>query len=386
MIGIFINSLTSGGAEKIVLTLLEKFRQKNQQTKLLFIEKEQFYEIPPGVNTVYLTQYESLDKGVLKMPYVFICAIRLKKQIKQKQIPIIQSHLLRAAFINVLAKMLGSRHHAQIVIHSRINFAHRPYPYRVFAKWVYRQILHRADSVISICETMKQDLDEYLKLKTHARHWCIYNPHNLAEIEYKAALQATDFIFNDKKKYLVSVGRIVEGKRLDDIIQAFVRVQKDIPNLELLFIGEGHLESELRELTKELGCADTVHFLGYQTNPYPYIAQADIFVLASEWEGLPNIIIESLICKTAVISSDCISGPREILHPSSDLHFKLENQIEQGQYGVLYPVGAVGLLSDAITLLLQNEALRTKYVELGVARTKDFAAEKAVSRYLASFE
>lgn len=384
MISVFINSLTSGGAEKVVLTLLERFRVSGESLELVLIEKEQFYELPDQIPTKYLTDYETIENGFLKMSYLFVCAFRLKKLMTAPG-QIVQSHLLRASFINVIAKLLGSKHHAQIVVHSRINFEQKPFYYRAIAKRIYTFIFQRADSVISICQTMKQELDHYLDLGKHPAHLAIYNPHNLQDIEQKAQEATLNFQFEPHKKYIVSVGRIVKGKRLDDLIKAYQLIETKHPETELIFIGDGDQRTLLEKQGEQFQLQHKIHFLGYQKNPFAYIAQSDILVLSSEWEGLPNILIEAMACGTAVISSDCISGPREILHPKSNLQTQLKNQIEHGEYGLLYPVGAVERLAEALELLLEDEALVSSFVQKGYDRSKDFDQTKIAAQYLESW-
>ena len=384
MISVFINSLTSGGAEKVVLTLLERFRHSGNKLELVLIEKQRFYDLPSGISSVFLTKYESLEKGFLKIPYLFVCAYRLKKSIENPK-QIVQSHLLRASFINVIAKVFGSKHHAQIVVHSRINFDHKPIFIRLISKWIYRQVFKRADSIISICEVMKNELDTYLQLKDHPMHRTIYNPHNLREIQEKAKMETPDFHFSKDKKYIISVGRLVPGKRIDDLISALSKIQIQAPEVELLIVGDGNLRADLEQQAQSLSLGQKVHFLGFQKNPFAYIAQSDVMVLSSEWEGLPNILIESMACGTAVISADCISGPREIIHPESNISRQLTNKIEYGQYGILYPVGAVELLAKALYDLLTDKTLLDNYVQEGFVRAKDFDQIKIAEQYLLSF-
>lgn len=385
MISVFINSLTSGGAEKVVLTLIDRFRYSGRALELVLIEKEQFYEIPENVQANFLTNYESLEKGFLKIPYLFVCAYRLKKTIRQPG-QLVQSHLLRASFINVIAKLLWAKHHAQIVVHSRISFEHRPAYYRVPARWIYKQIFKRADSIVSICEVMKRDLDDYLDLEKHPLHRTIYNPHNLEEIRKKSEEQVTAFSFSKEKKYIISVGRIVKGKRSKDLITAFSRIENSKTDTELILLGDGDLRPSLAQYVHDLALDHCVHFLGFQQNPFAYIAKADLLVLSSEWEGLPNILIEAMACGTTVLSADCISGPREIIHPESDLGLQLSDQLEYGRYGVLYPVGSIGLLGEALAHLLIDDQLRASYVKKGLERAKDFDQSKIAKQYLALFE
>jgi N-acetylgalactosamine-N,N'-diacetylbacillosaminyl-diphospho-undecaprenol 4-alpha-N-acetylgalactosaminyltransferase len=172
-------------------------------------------------------------------------------------------------------------------------------------------------------------------------------------------------------------------KRLGDVIQAFSKLENN--NAELIFVGNGEQENHLKEMTKQLGLENRIHFLGYQTNPYQYLSRADYFVSASETEGLPNTLIESMICGTPVISSDCVSGPREILHPESDLTISLKDKMEHGSHGILYPVGAVELLADAMKLLLEDEALCNKFIQRGYSRIEEFEAMNIAQKYIDTF-
>ena len=383
MISIFINSFTSGGAEKVVLTLLQGFQKRQLDLDLVIIEKKHFYELPEQVESTYLTQFDSLEKGPLKIPYLFIFAPKLKNHVEKHNIQIVQSHLPRAIFINAFAKMLGSKHYAQAIIHAHINFDEMPWVYRKLIKWIYRKVLFQMDSVISICDVMKNELDEYLGLKNHPNHLRIYNPHNLAEIRRMSKETPTDFVFSDEKKYIISIGRWACLKKLDNIIQAFSQLKKD--NVELIFLGNGEEEMPLKKMTKELNLESVVHFLGYRDNPYQYLSRADIFILASNREGLPNILIESMICGTPAISSDCISGPREVLHPTSDLNISLEGKIEIGTHGILYPVGKIELLTEAINLLLENEGLCNEFIKKGFERSEEFDDLNISQKYIESF-
>ncbi|MEO1624196.1 MAG: glycosyltransferase [Bacteroidota bacterium] len=385
MIQLFINSMTSGGAEKVVLTLLEQFQQAEQSVELCCIEREQFYDIPKDIPVHYLSEHESLAHSWWKIPHLFICAWKLKQWTDAHQVPIVQSHLLRATFINAIAKRMGARYRAQVVLHSRINFDHRPWWHRQMAKWLYRKALQEADSVVSICQSMKLELDEYLQLKDHPDHQAIYNPHPLDSIRQKAAAQIGSFSFQSNTDYIVSVGRLVKGKRLDDLLRAFHHLRGSNPrDIALLIIGEGDQQETLEALADELGIRENVHFLGYQQNPFAYIARSQVLVLSSEWEGLPNVLIEALACETAVISSDCISGPREILHPQSDLQKQLVDEWEKGPYGWLYPVGRWELLADCLAQLLADSSSRQALEINGVKRAQDFAAERIAQQYLSS--
>jgi len=377
--------MASGGAEKVVLTLIEQFHKYEENLELVCIERQQTYEIPDHTSQHYLTNYDDLQNAVLKFPSIIWCAARLKKRIRNQKVAVVQSHLFRASFINVIAKMMGANHHAQIIVHSRINFDHQPKLVQAFSKWVYRQIFKRADSIVSICQVMKNEMDQYLGIADHQNHRVIYNPHSLSKIEALTTEEPSCFVFSPTKKYLVAVGRMVELKRYQDIIQALSIVRKDFKNVELIFVGDGVEKASLMQEAKTNHLEAYVHFLGYQSNPYTYLAKADIMVLSSRTEGLPNAIIESLACGTPVVASDCISGPREILNPKSDLSIRLENGVEEGDFGLLYPVGKVEDLAKAITIFLHDDEKFNTYQEKALKRANDFDAERIGKMYLNSF-
>ena len=382
---ILINSLTSGGAEKVVLTLLNRFKKTGEPMNLICLEHKQYYDIPKGVKVSYLTRFQLFTETYYKFIILFACAFRLRKYIVKNKITLVQSHLLSSSFVNIICKILGSNHHAQIIIHSRINFEHLAWPIRKLKKQLYRWFFLKADSIVSISAVMKNELDDYLQLHTHSQHIVINNPHELKEIELMGKEEVQDFQFSDEKLYLISAGRLAKGKRLEVLFKALQILNKEYNNIELLILGDGPEENSYKELVKELKIKQSVHFLGHQTNPYSYIAKSDVFVLCSEWEGLPNIIIESLICGTAVISSDCISGPREILSPDSDLSVIVKDEIERAAFGLLYPVGSVDLLTKALRQLLDSSELRNHYVKKGLERATDFDADRITKSYMKTF-
>jgi glycosyltransferase involved in cell wall biosynthesis len=385
MISIFINSLTSGGAEKVVLTLHDRFKSTGHEVELVFIEKERYYDLPKGTPVKYLSKKDTFENNWLGIPYIFIGAIRLRRYTRKKKNVIIQSHLPRANFTNVLARLLGSKHFAQIVIHSRMNFDHQPFWKRIISKWIYRQVFMQADSVISICDVMKKEMDTYLGLEKHTNHQRIYNPHQLDEIRQKSAEPIKSFNFSPDKKYIIWAGRFVARKRVGDLLKAFKIVRKSVPKVELLLLGIGEEKEAMEKLTNKFELTTVVHFLDFQPNPFAFISKSDLMVICSSMEGLPNIIIESLACGTPVISSDCISGPREILHPNSNLGQLLKDKNELGDFGILHPVGRADLLAEAILKMLTDETLRTNYINRGYVRAADFESEKIGEIYLNTF-
>jgi glycosyltransferase involved in cell wall biosynthesis len=135
----------------------------------------------------------------------------------------------------------------------------------------------------------------------------------------------------------------------------------------LIILGRGDKKEELKNLARNLNIDEYVTFLGFQSNPYGLVARSNLFVLSSLWEGFPNALIEAMACRIPVISTDCSSGPKEI--------------ITSGVNGLLVPVGDVDILADAILKVLTDKELSNKIAKNGRKRVMDFEAKKVVREY-----
>ncbi len=383
MIAVLVNSLIGGGAERVALNLSIGFTEKGVKSVVICLEKENNYPIPEGVEVVYLTSFEKITNPILKLPWVLISAYRLMQYVRSHKVELVQSHLVRSNMVNILAKWMGGSHKAQIVSHLPLMFGDDPFFIRPFNRWFSSWYYRKADQVVAISEQMRKVETEEMGLaKYQIDHQVIHNPHDLATIQKLAKEEPDGFTFDPEKFYLISAGRLRKHKRVDDLIQALAILRETHLKVELLILGKGDQEGNLKALSKELGQEEAVHFLGYKSNPFALIAHADVFVLGSESEGLPNIIIEALASGTPVISTDCISGPREILSPETDFRIQLTENLEYAPYGVLYPVGKARLLVKAVQQVLEDEGLREEYRQAGYARIKDFDRSVICTRYL----
>ncbi len=164
-------------------------------------------------------------------------------------------------------------------------------------------------------------------------------------------------------------------------------MKQDIVDAKLLIIGQGSLEEKLKELTKILGVENDVKFIGYTPNPFSYIRRSTLFVFPSLYEGFPNALCEAMACGVPVISSDCKSGPREILCSNGDYYHEA-NEIEYADYGILVPViknnvdmddirlsSDEELLATAIKEMLSDDGLWKKYSEKALERVGDFSVK-----------
>jgi glycosyltransferase involved in cell wall biosynthesis len=135
----------------------------------------------------------------------------------------------------------------------------------------------------------------------------------------------------------------------------------------LVLIGEGEEAESLTSLARELGVHTDVEFLGFQHNPYKYMARADVFALPSLWEGFGRVLVEAMACGVPVIATRCPSGPEEI--------------VCDGASGLLVPPGDADALADAVLRVLTRPDLAHRLAQAGRRRAEDFRAETAVALY-----
>jgi len=375
-ITLLINSLTSGGAEKVLSVLITELVRQNHKVTLLSIENKNFYTIPDEVERVYLSSLKTDDSAIKKLLYLPLLAWRLKKYIKENGVTLIQSHMYRANYINILAKIFGSKHTVQVVEVTNINSFKVPLLTKKInlklIEWLYPHI----DLIVFLAERMKVDFFQHLPLEKPSV--VINNPYDIEKIERLCGEEVDNFSFEDEKRYLVTVGRLDKQKNQQGIIEILNELDSDV---ELLVVGDGTSKEHLESRIDALNLKGRVHLLGNQSNPFKYIRHSDMFILNSREEGFPNVLVEAMLCGTAVISTDCISGPREILAPKSDILFQLKEGYEEAENGLLIPVDNSESLVQAINRLLSDPLLKEEYESKAKEDAKNYSLENIIKKY-----
>lgn len=149
-----------------------------------------------------------------------------------------------------------------------------------------------------------------------------------------------------RQPYMLAVERLAESQKdLTTLLHAYSILRKDFHHEEQLFlIGKGHSENQLRQTAIELGIADSVVFLGFQSNPYPWMKHAKLLAHSAKFEGLPTVLIEGLMLDKLMVATDCPTGPREIL--------------DEGRAGILVPVGNAQAMAEAIHKALTDPSVQ----------------------------
>jgi glycosyltransferase involved in cell wall biosynthesis len=217
---------------------------------------------------------------------------------------------------------------------------------KILKKWAYKN----ADQLIAISEGVARDMLANFSaspLKTRV----IYNPTVNAELFTKKVDSLDDKSYRPDTTNFVAVGRLVYQKDHGTLLRAFREVVNR-RSAHLTIIGDGEDRARLEKLVIDLKLGPYTTFLGAVKNAYPHIKTADIFVLSPRYEGLGNVFIEALALGTPVISTDCPSGPREILL--------------DGEAGILTPVGDHSALAEAMMVYIDDEELRNKHLKFGL--------------------
>jgi N-acetylgalactosamine-N,N'-diacetylbacillosaminyl-diphospho-undecaprenol 4-alpha-N-acetylgalactosaminyltransferase len=380
---LLVNSLQSGGAEKIVISIAVYYRSIGFDCVIVLLENSLFYEIPENIEVISLTKYKSDIYNSYKFFLLPFLAFSLKRILIKNNISYVQSHTYRANYVNILCKVFGSKHVTHIVNHGIISLYESLGILGAINLKLIRSLYPKSDKIVVLSKGMSLDLKKYVKVND-SKISIINNPYDINKIVELSleGIEKNEFNINKNKKYITSVGSLIPLKRNSDLILAFKDFQINNPDFELLFIGDGSEKDNLIDLAKELRLIDKIHFIGQVHNPYKYLSRSFVLVLNSLSEAFPNVIVEALACGCPVVSSDCYSGPREILTTSNELNLTTD-KIELGEFGILYPTGNIRLLVESLGKLVNEEILYNYYKNNGINRSRQFDIELVMKKYLA---
>lgn len=233
---------------------------------------------------------------------------------------------------------------------------------RIFVNNLKKLLYPNADNIIAISEGVKQSLVKNFNLDS-SKIQTIYNP-SADEKILSLAKEDIDRDLISNRPLIVSIGRLTKQKDHITLLKAFNKIHSNI-DCNLYIIGEGSERRNLEKFIKNNNIDNKVKLLGYQNNPWKFLSKSNLFVLSSIWEGFGNVIVESMLIGIPVISSDCPSGPREILN--------------NGKSGKLFQVGDYNHLANIIKETISSD--NSKLINYAKLRSKDFTIEKITQEY-----
>ena len=244
----------------------------------------------------------------------------------------------------------------------------RSYLNSKFVIFLKKKLYPSADKIIAISEGVKKSLIEQLKMSP-SKIEVIYNPAGDNRIIELSKEKVENNYFSNNFN-IINIGRLTKQKDHITLLKAMKLVLKKI-QCNLLIIGDGSERKNIYKFIKDNDLENNVNLLGYKSNPWKYLSRSDLFVLSSIWEGFGNVIVESMILGVPVISSDCNSGPSEIL--------------VDGKYGDLFEIRDYNKLSELILKEYNSRESKNKS-DLIAQRSSNFSINEISRRYAESFE
>ena len=298
-----IPSLGGGGAERVMVSLARRLDRSRFEPHLAALEAAGpcLGDVPPDVPLH--------DLHTRRVRRALLAMARLVRSLRPQ---VVLSTLGELNLMVILSRALWPRSVRILVRESTLVSARLARDVRSprFMAGLIRWLYPRADGIICPSEAILLDLAEGFKVPRH-KMVRIYNPLDVDRLRELA--DAGPRPYSGPGPHLVSAGRLSPVKGYELLIEAMAEVVKTLPSADLTILGEGPEEGKLRALVARLGLAGRVRFAAFQPNPYPWLKHADLFVLSSRYEGLPNAMLEALALGTPAVARDCPGGVREIL-------------------------------------------------------------------------
>ncbi len=361
----FTSALGGGGAEKHLLRVINHLDRERFRVSLALVKPGGEFEraLAADVKTHFLT---ASGKGSTTVR--MLRAVEpLRRVVKQEQPDLIFSVIDLANIVSLISTR-GVAAQPKIILGVQtppsIAYRHSKHPVGRLILRLLPRLYPKADQIVALSNGVAADLVS-LAPTMKSRMSVIYNAGFEAEVLDRARESISPSEL-PPPPLIVACGRLKALKGFSYLIDALARVREQIP-AHLCIIGEGEERPVLEKKIKRMGLAGCVRLLGFQENPFKYMAAADLFVLSSLFEGFGNVIVEAMACGAPVIATDCPCGPGEI--------------IQDGHDGLLVPPANSEALAQGIIRVLKDEALKKRLSENGRARANDFNAEIIAGRY-----
>lgn len=353
---LFVPSMRGGGAERMMLSLASGLADRGVTIDLVLVSAEGEYlaEVPDGVRLIDLGSSRTVSS-----------VLKLLRYLRKERPCALLTTLPQTIVVALVGKLLVGRC-LRVVVRIQNTFT------EVFDNSSFKQrqtlrlmklLLPAADRIVSISQGVAIDLSQVVPAASH-KILTIYSPVVWPDHAEKAAAPVDHPWFDaGSDPVILSVGRLTTVKDHATLLRAFAEVLLS-RSARLVILGVGPERENLVKLAKQLGISQHFDMLGFRLNPFAYMSKSKVFVLSSQYEGFANVIPEAMACGTPVVSTDCRSGPREIL--------------EGGKWGRLVPVGDWRAMSKAILETLDNPIPSDRLI----ARASAFSAEASIDRYM----
>jgi glycosyltransferase involved in cell wall biosynthesis len=362
-VAFIVNDLSGGGAEKALLHLASYLVERDHEVKLLTLhDHADAYPIDARIDRATLRTGQ-MARGPGRVSALPMQAAEAARWLRRWRSEVAVSFLARANLAHVMTRWFGNER--PILLTEQVA-SRKVYPSGSVADRTMRYLIGRfyprADGVFPSSQGVADGLKAFgvARNKMHV----VYNTVNLRMIRKCAAESIA--LSSSSMFTIINIGRLVAQKDHATLLRAFAAARTEVP-ARLVILGQGPLQTELESLAERLGVRKDVLFVGWEDNPYAWLRRADLFVLSSIYEGFGNVVIEAMACGLPVVSTDCPSGPSEILR--------------EGKVGLLVSVGDAPALGAAIVRVLQEPGMRERLIACSRERARDFDINTIGPRY-----
>lgn len=353
----YLENLQPGGVQKRTMRLIDginKNSPKDWHIILLvnFSEGEHFLDVPEGVTLHVIGDL----KGIKLLSYL--------RNFTSNHRPNVVISCMGRQFLQLLFANIFISFSVKTIVIQAVPATLSAYSVlkNKIRTNMMRFFYPKASIVVCVSDAVRESL-KFLSPKLSKKTIRIYNP-----VFDSSMIELADRESNPFRELnginAVAVGRLNIQKDYVTMIHSVKKIIQHKPNFLLHILGNGELLNELRSLANDLEVENHIYFHGFVPNPYPYLKHADLFLMSSLWEGLPNAMIEALALGTQVVSTDCIAGPREIL--------------KGGQYGTLVPTKNINQFSKAILSEICTERCKESLIKRG----RSFSLNHSAKAYI----
>jgi N-acetylgalactosamine-N,N'-diacetylbacillosaminyl-diphospho-undecaprenol 4-alpha-N-acetylgalactosaminyltransferase len=370
-ISILIYSLAGGGAERVVSYLLPYLKNKGIEVHLVLMNSTISYDIPKDIPIHFIEKSQGDEHGLLKLLKLPWLSFKYAQLLKKLRITHSFALLTRPSYINILSQFFTKKNY-------KISISERSYPSMQYGygnlqskinNFLIKYLYPKADQIICNSHGNASDLIENYNL-TSSKIAVVHNPINIEKIDN---IEKDPSLFQKDRFNIITVGRMDFGKNQELLIKAIA----PFATMRLYILGDGYLRESLEQLVKELDLTDRVLFLGFDNNPFKYLKAADLFLFGSNHEGFPNVLLEAMACGLPIVSTNCKSGPDEIM----ELKERKTDDIMITEYGILTPVGDLKLMQKGLAYCLEHPEFLAYCCNNVKRRIQDFKKEPILEAY-----
>jgi len=358
-VALFMPSLNGGGAQRVMVNIANGMVSRGLNVDLVLSNAtgEFLNHIEPGVRIVNLNS-KRVIKSFLKL------SLYLRKENPYIIYSALEHANICALFSNILAGCICK---VVVCVHSSYSRPSKSIINKILFKFLVKIFYRFSHAVVVVSKGSAKDLINICRI-LEKKIKVIYNPVITKSMYYKSQVELNHKWFTDNSvPIILSVGRLEYPKDFSSLIYAFFEVRKKVKS-RLLILGDGKDRQKLELLIKNLGLCDVVEMPGFVDNPYKFMSRSSVFVLSSESEALPTVLIEAMALGCPIIATDCPNGPREIL--------------KDGKYGKLVPVGDVSALANEILSEIISSKKRLNEQIVTSEHIECYTLDSALDKYL----